>query len=175
MQEMQEAPHFPCRLIRDHPFVAQSLLNRSIHEVSAHPTNPYHCLVFEKCPTQNAGHTIVFLPGALGGAEDTSHISLALLERPEAARVITFNSSISRHAFVVGRFGEDLSSRVAQMVDVLRKIKSDTPLQLIGHSLGAYEAIALTEKLINQGFNIGNLVLVAPRIGNGKKTTNCST
>ena len=108
------------------------------------------------------------LPGAQGEAAGLSHVAEAMFAEfgPRLKQVLAYNSPLSESGLRNGAYTADTNKQTRDItelyVDGVGEQNKNNPTIIIGHSLGAKSSIDLAESLLKQGYNIQDVILIAP-------------
>lgn len=119
------------------------------------------------------GHTgvkdnLLLMYAVQGDAGGTTHISTSFLKELEGGvdTVMGFNSALSKSSLEAGKYNHDLQHHADQMVELYKESipedEKDNPIVLVGHSMGGTTAPIVASKLLEQGYNVRDIIMIAP-------------
>jgi len=136
------------------------------------PSNPFNAIVYQQENLIENDHqqmnNLIFIPGVSGESGGTSHISASFLSelKPKIDTVIGYNAAISKTSLEAKKYDHNLDHQSNQIVELyeqaIPKDKRDQPLVIVGHSMGGSTAPIVARRLLERGFTINKLVLIAP-------------
>lgn len=111
---------------------------------------------------------LLLLYAVQGEAGGTTHISTSFLSemKGEVDTVMGFNSALSFSALEAGKYNHDLQSHADQMVEMYKESipddEKDNPIVIVGHSMGGTTSPIVARKLLEQGYNVRDIIMIAP-------------
>lgn len=140
-------------------------------EVRPH-ASPFNAILYQKENSQGSdtrhNHNLFFIPGILTDAGAISHVNTAFLSElePKVDLVMGCNAAISKTSLETKKYNHNLTHQVRQIVELYERAipdgKRDQPIVLVGYSMGGATAPLVARKLLERGFAIDKVVLIAP-------------
>ena len=171
MEAPTEVPH---EFLNDQSRYVKSLKDAgfSMREVKGE-SSPFNGIIYKKeSSSEQDGHgeksNLVMLYAVQGESGGTTHISASFLSELEGKvdTVMGVNSSLSKTALRKSKYNHNLNQQADQMAELYKNSipeeEKDNPIILVGHSMGGTSAPLVAERLLEQGYNVSEIIMIAP-------------
>lgn len=137
------------------------------------PANRFNAVIYQHGNgVENLPHgeknNLMMLYGTLGEAGSTTHISTLFLSelKDKVNTVIGYNSALSFSSVEAEKYDHDLNMHANQIIELyeqgIPQEKRGQPITIVGHSMGGATAPIVAKRLLERGFNVSKIVLIAP-------------
>lgn len=136
------------------------------------PSNRFNAILYQREHSPENNHqqmnNLLFIPGVRGEAGANAHIGASFLSEltTKIDTIIGCNAAISKTSLEAKKYDHTLNHHARQIVELYEQTipegKRDQPIVLVGHSMGGVTAPIVARKLLERGFNVNKIVLIAP-------------